>query len=288
MKKLMTGNEAVALGAYEAGVKVCTAYPGTPSTEVTENLKGYDDIYVEWSINEKVAVDVAVGASMVGARAIVSMKHQGLNVASDTFQTLGFYGVRGGVVIVVSDDVGCSSSNSEQDNRINAKYACVAMLEPTDSQEAKDFTRLAFRISEELDTPVLLRLTTRVSHSTSLVELTEEREDFTYTGFDKESFKYGIVGALALARHKENIERKSKWVPYSEESPLNRIEWGDTSIGIITSGISYQYVKEVLPSASILKLGFTYPLPRRLIYEFASKVRNLYVVEEGEPYIEEQ
>lgn len=288
MKAFLTGNEAIARGAYEAGVRVCTAYPGTPSTEIMENLKKYDDIYVEWSTNEKVAVDVAAGASMVGVRAMSSMKHQGINVAADTFHQLPYLGVVGGLVFVSCDDVGCHSSNNEQDNRQYAKFAQIPMLEPSDSQEAKDFTKIAFQISEEMDTPVLLRMTTRVDHSSGIVEFSDERLIKECPGFNKDVVKFAMVGVISLNKHHQDIKRRVAWVQYSDKSPMNKIEWGDTDIGIITSGISYQYVKEVLPDASILKLGMTFPLPKGKIREFASKVNNIYVVEEGEPFLEEQ
>ena len=287
MKKLMLGNEGVARGAYEAGANVATAYPGTPSTEITEAIAKYDEIYAEWSPNEKVALEVAIGASIGGARAIVSMKHVGLNVAADPLFTVSYTGVNGGLVIVVADDPGMHSSQNEQDSRYYARSAHVPMLEPSDSQEAKDFVKMAFEISEKYDTPVLIRMTTRVAHSQSLVEIAE-RKDVPLKEYKKDFNKYVMMPGMARKRHVVVEERMKRLQEDCNSFSLNRIEEGDKSIGIITSGIVYQYAKEAFPNASFLKLGMVHPLPKKLIEEFASKVDKLYVLEELEPIIEEQ
>lgn len=287
MKDLLLGNEALARGAYEAGVKVAAAYPGTPSTEITESLALYpaDEIYVEWSPNEKVALEVAIGASVAGARAMVSMKHVGLNVAADPLFTSAYTGVNGGLVIVTADDPGLFSSQNEQDNRLYAQAAHIPMLEPSDSQEAKDFAMLAFELSERFDIPFLLRMTTRVSHARGLVEL-GERQNVPIKEYKKDINKYVMMPAMAKRRHYSLVERISAVEAYSDECPLNRIEWGDRRVGIITDGITYQYAKEAMPDASYLKIGMVYPLPKRLIKEFAAGVDKLYVIEELEPFIE--
>jgi len=286
MKKIMTGNEAIARGAYEAGCTVAAAYPGTPSTEILENIALYKEIYAEWAPNEKVAVEVAAGASIAGARALSAMKHVGLNVAADPLFTMAYEGVNGGFVIVTADDPGMHSSQNEQDNRLYAPHAKVAMIEPSDSQECKDFIKEAFDISERFDTVVLFRITTRIAHSKSIVEL-GERKEVKVKEYKKDVKKYVMIPAHAREKHVEVEERLKRLQEYSNTTHLNRIEWGDTKIGIITSGISYQYAKEVFKDkASYLKLGFTYPLPDRLIREFASKVEKLYIIEENEPYIE--
>ena len=266
---------------------MAAGYPGTPSTEILENIVQYDTIYAEWAPNEKVALEVAIGAAFGGARALATMKHVGVNVASDPLLTASYTGVNAGLVLVSADDPGMHSSQNEQDNRHYARFAKIPMLEPSDSQEAKDFTILAFRLSEEFDTPVLLRTTTRVNHGESVVKLAEPREP-VYSDFEHNPQKYVMIPAYGIKRHALVEERLLRLREYSNTSGLNRIEWGDTSIGIITSGISYQYVKEVAPEASVLKLGMTYPLPDRLIQEFASKVETLYVVEELDPFLEEQ
>lgn len=283
----MLGNEGVARGAYEAGANVATAYPGTPSTEITEAIAKYDEIYAEWSPNEKVALEVAIGASIGGARAIVSMKHVGLNVAADPLFTVSYTGVNGGLVIVVADDPGMHSSQNEQDSRYYARSAHVPMLEPSDSQEAKDFVKMAFEISEKYDTPVLIRMTTRVAHSQSLVEIAE-RKDVPLKEYKKDFNKYVMMPGMARKRHVVVEERMKRLQEDCNSFSLNRIEEGDKSIGIITSGIVYQYAKEAFPNASFLKLGMVHPLPKKLIEEFASKVDKLYVLEELEPIIEEQ
>lgn len=289
MKELLLGNEAVARGAYEAGVRVATAYPGTPSTEITEAMAAYpsDEVYVEWSPNEKVAMEVAIGASISGARAIVSMKHVGLNVAADPLFTAAYTGVNGGLVIVTADDPGLFSSQNEQDNRFYARSAHIPMLEPSDSQEAKDFAALAFELSERFDLPVLLRMTTRVSHARGLVEL-GLRQNVPLKPYKKDINKYVMMPAMAKQRHYSLVERMKQVKRYADECPINRIEWGDRRIGIITSGIAYQYAKEVVPDASYLKLGMIYPLPADMIKEFAAGVEKLYVIEELEPFIEDQ
>ncbi|MHB8065544.1 MAG: indolepyruvate ferredoxin oxidoreductase subunit alpha [Ruminiclostridium sp.] len=287
MKKLMLGNEAVARGAYEAGCTVAAAYPGTPSTEITENLAKYDEIYSEWSPNEKVAIEVAIGASIGGARAICSMKHVGLNVAADPLFTVSYTGVNGGLVIMVADDPGMHSSQNEQDSRYYARASKVPMLEPSDSQECKDYVKYAFSISEQFDTPVIVRLTTRVSHSQSSVEISE-KENYQLKDYVKDANKYVMMPAMARRRHVEVEKRMAALKEFSNGSELNRVEIDSNEVGVITSGISYQYVKEAMPNASVLKIGMVYPIPDRLIAEFAEKVKILYVVEELEPFFEDQ
>lgn len=289
MKALLSGNEAIARGAYENGVTVATAYPGTPSTEILENMVNYKDkIYCEWSPNEKVAMEVAIGASFGGARTLVAMKHVGLNVAADPFLTLSYTGVKGGMVVVSADDPSMHSSQNEQDNRHYARLAKVPMLEPSDSQEAKDFVGIALDISEQFDTPVLLRTTTRISHSKTVVELKDRREKPEPAEFERAPQKFVMIPGHARLRHIEVEERLKKLEEYANNAEINRIEWGDAKIGVITSGISYQYVKEAMPEASVLKLGLTYPLAKDLIRSFAEKVDTLFVVEELDPFLEEQ
>lgn len=287
-KVIMLGNEAIARGAYEAGVKVSAAYPGTPSTEISENLVKYkEDIYAEWSPNEKVAAEVAIGASISGVRAMACMKHVGLNVASDPLYTVSYMGVNGGLVLVVADDPGLYSSQNEQDTRMVARAAQVPVLEPSDSMEAKEFMKEAFEISEQFDRPVILRTTTRLAHSQGIVSLCERKrvEDKTYV---KDVKKTVMMPGNAKARHivieKKNLELAEAANTFS----MNRVEMNDTKIGVITSGIPYQYVKEAIPNASVLKLGLVNPLPKKLIQEFAEKVETLYIVEELDPVIEEQ
>jgi len=287
MKKLMLGNEAVARGAYEAGCTVAAAYPGTPSTEITENLAKYDEIYSEWSPNEKVALEVAIGASIGGARSICSMKHVGLNVAADPLFTVSYTGVNGGLVIMVADDPGMHSSQNEQDSRYYARASKVPMLEPSDSQECKDYVKYAFSISEQFDTPVIVRLTTRVSHSQSAVEVSE-KENYQLKDYVKDANKYVMMPAMARRRHVEVEKRMSALSVFSNESNLNRIEEGSSDVGVITSGISYQYVKEAMPSVAVLKIGMVHPIPEKLIVEFSEKVKTLFVVEELEPFFEDQ
>ena len=284
---IMLGNEALARGAYEAGCKVSAAYPGTPSTEISENIVKYDDIYSEWSPNEKVALEVAIGASMSGVRALASMKHVGLNVASDPLYTVSYIGVNGGLVIIVADDPGLYSSQNEQDTRAVARAAKVPVLEPADSFEAKEYVKFAYELSEKYDTPVIIRTTTRLSHSQGLVTLGERVhiEDKPYV---KNIAKNVMMPGNAKGRHLVVESRENALINDSSDFSINSVEYNDSKIGIITSGIPYLYVKEALPEASVLKLGIVNPLPRRLIEEFASKVDKLYVVEELDPIIEEQ
>jgi indolepyruvate ferredoxin oxidoreductase alpha subunit len=287
MKRLMLGNEAVARGAYEAGVTVAAAYPGTPSTEITEQIAKYDEIYSEWSPNEKVALEVAVGAAIAGARSICSMKHVGLNVAADPLFTAAYTGVNGGLVIMVADDPGMHSSQNEQDSRYYARAAKVPLLEPADSQECKDYVKLAYKISEEYDTPVIIRLTTRIAHSQSIVEL-GERNETRLKDYCKNPDKYVMMPAMARKRHLEVEKRMAALGDYAESSKLNRIEWGSKDIGVITGGIAYQYAREALGDVSYLKLGMVHPLPEKTIRQFANEVKTLYVIEELEPFIEDQ
>lgn len=287
MKKLMIGNEAVARGAYEAGVRVATAYPGTPSTEITEFISKYDEIYSEWSPNEKVALEVAIGASFGGVRAICAMKHVGMNVAADPLFTCSYTGVNAGLVIVVADDPGMHSSQNEQDSRHYAKAAKIPMLEPSDSQECLDFIKLGFELSETFDTPVIVRLTTRVSHSQSIVEINDRSEPEEKPFVDNMA-KYVMMPAMARKRHIVVEQRQLKVHEYSDITDINKEIINNDEIGIITSGIAYQYCKEAFKdSVSYLKLGMVYPLPKEKICAFASKVKKLYVVEELDPFIEE-
>jgi indolepyruvate ferredoxin oxidoreductase alpha subunit len=288
MLKLLSGNEALALGAYHAGVKVAAAYPGTPSTEILETIARFDDVYAEWSTNEKVAMEVAMGAAYAGVRAMVSMKHVGLNVASDPFIAASTTGIRGGLVVISADDPGAHSSQGEQDNRHYAKLAKVPILEPGDSQEAYDFMAHAFELSEQFDTPVLVRTTTRISHSKSVVKVERNRE--VPTGqpvFRHEAAKYVMLPAHARLRHPLMEERLVKLAAYAETTPLNQVIRGESNLGIVTSGIAYQYAREVFPKASYLKLGMTYPLPQNLIHQFASQVDRLLVIEELDPFLQE-
>lgn len=285
--KIMLGNKAIARGAYEAGVKVSAAYPGTPSTEISENIVKYPEIYAEWSPNEKVAMEVAIGASISGVRALVSMKHVGVNVASDPLYTISYAGVNGGLVLVAADDPGLYSSQNEQDTRCVARAAIVPVLEPSDSAEAKEFVKYAFDLSESYDTPVIVRLTTRLSHSQGAVKLCE-REEPEDKKYERNAAKFVMMPGNAKGRHVYVEERMKKLAEDGSDFPVNRAEYKDTSIGFITSGIPYQYVKEACPEASVLKLGMVHPLPKKLILEFASKVDKLYIFEELEPVIEEQ
>lgn len=285
---VMLGNAALARGAYEAGVKVSAAYPGTPSTEISENLVKYkDEVYAEWSPNEKVAMEVAIGASISGVRSLVSMKHVGVNVASDPLYTISYSGVNGGLVLVAADDPGIYSSQNEQDSRMVARAAMIPVIEPSDSEEARVFMKRAFELSEEYDTPIMLRETTRLAHSQGLVHL-EERVVPEDKSYEKNIAKYVMMPGNAIKRHIVVEERLKRMAEDAGTMDINRVEYQDTKIGVITSGIPYQYVKEALPQASVLKLGLVHPLPRKLIEEFASKVDTLYIVEELEPVIEEQ
>lgn len=287
MEKLLSGNEAIARGAYEFGVAVATAYPGTPSTEILENFAKYKNVYAEWAPNEKVAFEVGIGASLGGARTLVAMKHVGLNVAADPFFTFSYIGVQGGFIIVSCDDPSMHSSQNEQDNRHYAKSAKIPMLEPVDSQEAKDMVGLAIRISEKFDTPVMLRTTTRISHSKSLVKIGERKEAHQKL-FLANPTKYVMLPSYGRLRHPYVEERLKKLANFSEKCKYNKIELRDKNIGIITSGVSYQYAKEIFPKASFLKLGMTYPLPQKLIKEFSKKVKKILVIEELDPFLEEQ
>lgn len=287
-KKIMLGNEAIARGAYEAGVKVSAAYPGTPSTEISESIVQYkDSVYSEWAPNEKVAMEVAIGASISGVRALASMKHVGVNVASDPLYTVSYIGVNGGLVLVAADDPGLYSSQNEQDTRMVARAAQVPVLEPSDSQEAKDFIKEAYRISEAYDTPVILRTTTRLSHSQGPVTL-EAREEIEDKPYERNIAKNVMMPGNAKSRHLVVEDRLNRLIEDGCKFAINKTEYQDTSIGFITSGIAYQYVKEACPQASVLKLGMVHPLPKRLIEEFAAKVDTLYIFEELEPVIEEQ
>ncbi len=287
MKQLMSGNEGIARGAYEAGATVATAYPGTPSTEIVSTFAKYSGVYAEWSPNEKVALEVGIGSSVGGARTLVAMKHVGVNVAADPLFTFSNTGVNAGLVIVSGDDPGMHSSQNEQDNRGYGLFAKLPVIEPSDSQEAIDYTRLAFEISERFDTPVMLRVTTRLCHSQSLTE-PGERESVALKEYTKNSPKYVMLPVFARPRHVEKEKQMLEMKKWAEETELNRIEWGDKSLGIIASGVVYQYLKEVLPEVSILKLGLTNPLPEKLIRSFASQVERLVVLEELEPVIETQ
>jgi len=286
-KVLMLGNEAFARGAYEAGCKVSSAYPGTPSTEISENIIKYDEIYAEWAPNEKVAMEVVIGASMSGVRSLASMKHVGLNVAADPLFTASYIGVNGGMVIIVADDPGLYSSQNEQDTRAVARAAKIPVLEPSDSAEAKEFVKFAFDMSEKYDTPVIIRSTTRLSHSQGLVEL-EDRIDIEDKPYVRDVTKNVMMPGNAKGRHIVVESRERALIKDSCDFPINTVEYNDTKIGVISSGIPYHYVKEALPEASVLKLGIVNPLPRQLIEDFASKVDTLYIVEELDPIIEEQ
>lgn len=286
-KKILLGNEAIARGAYEAGVKVSAAYPGTPSTEVSEALAKYEEVYAEWSPNEKVATEVALGASIAGVRSMCAMKHVGLNVAADPLYTAAYTGVKGGMVLVVADDPGMYSSQNEQDTRMVARAAMVPVVEPSDSSEAKEFMKYAYELSETYDTPVILRSTTRLSHSQGLVELGERKvpEDIPY---ERNIGKFVMMPGNAIKRHLVVEARMKKMAEDANTMAINRAEYRDLSVGFITCGIAYQYIREAMPEASILKLGLVNPLPRKLIEEFAAKVDRLYIFEELEPVIEDQ
>lgn len=289
MKELMTGNEAVARGAFEAGVRFASAYPGTPSTEILENIANYKEIVSEWAPNEKVALETVLGASFAGVRSLAAMKHVGVNVAADPLFTVGYTGITGGMVLVSADDPGCHSSQNEQDNRYYAKFSKICCIEPSDSQESLDYVKRAFEISEMFDVLVLFRMTTRVCHSKSMVQ-TGERVEFETIPYQKKPQKFISAPANARALHPVVEDKLKRMEAFSNTTELNRIEWGkDKKMGIITSGISYHYAKEVFgDEASYLKLGFTFPLPMDKIRDFASQVETLYVIEELEPFIEEQ
>ena len=285
-KLLMSGNEALALGAYEAGVKVASSYPGTPSTEILENLVGYEGVYCEWAPNEKVALEVALGASFAGVRALSTMKHVGLNVAADPLFTSAYTGVRGGLVIINADDPSMHSSQNEQDNRNYAFAAKLPMLEPSDPDDAKEFLKRAYDISEEFDTPVILRTTSRVAHVKGLVRPGERVESKVEPGLTKDPRKTVMLPGNARLRRVEIEARMGRLRAMAETTDLNRIEPGSGTMGFIASGVSYLYVKEAFPEAPVLKLGMCWPLPEGLIREFASGVEELYIVEELDPFLE--
>jgi indolepyruvate ferredoxin oxidoreductase alpha subunit len=287
MKQVLSGNEAIARGAWEAGVLFASAYPGTPSSEILENIAQYKEIKAEWATNEKDAFMAAMGAMLVGARAMASMKHVGVNVAADPFMTVTYTGVNGGFVLVTADDPQLHSSQNEQDNRHYAKFAKVPMLEPSDSQEAKDFTKMAFEISEEFDTPVMLRTVTRISHSKSPVALDERVVPDRPIELVKDEPKYVMLPVYGRERHKVIEERLIKLKAFTETFEGNHVEMNDTAVGIITGGISYQYAKEVFPKASFLKLGMSWPLPEKMIKDFTNKVDKVYIIEELDPFWEE-
>ncbi len=286
-RMLLSGDEAIARGAWEAGVAVASAYPGTPSTEILEYLARLPEVYAEWAPNEKVALEMGIGASMAGARVLVAMKHVGLNVAADPFFTLSYTGVGAGLTVVTADDPSLYSSQNEQDNRHYAVMAKVPMLEPSDSQECKEFVLEAYHISEDFDTPVLLRITTRIAHGRGVVVL-GEREEVHAKGLSLNPQKWVMLPVYAKERHPIVEERMRSLYAFSDGFSWNRVEMGDTSLGFITSGVVYQYVKEAFPGASVLKLAMTYPLPVRMIRDFASRVARLFVVEELDPFLEGQ
>ena len=287
MKKLLLGNAAIARGAYEAGVTVVASYPGTPSTEITEEIVKFEEIYAEWSPNEKVAAEVAIGASIGGARAMSCMKHVGLNVMADPVFTVSYIGANGGLVFCVADDPGMHSSQNEQDSRHYAKASKIAMLEPADSSECKEFTKLAYEMSEKYDTPMFIRLSTRVSHSQSLVELCE-RENVALKPYEKNIPKHVMMPAMAIKRHVVVEERIKALTELAETAEINRVEENGSKIGVITAGISYMYAKEALgDKADFLKLGMVYPLPEKKIIDFAKKYDKVYVIEELDPVIEQ-
>jgi indolepyruvate ferredoxin oxidoreductase alpha subunit len=286
--QLLSGNEAIALGAYHAGVQVAAAYPGTPSTEILENLAHFKDIYAEWSTNEKVAMELAMGAAYTGARAMVSMKMVGLNVAADPFMAASITGIIGGLVVVTADDPQIHSSQNEQDNRHYARLAKVPMLEPSDSQENYDLMGLAFDISEAFDTPVLFRTTTRIAHSKSVVDVNRTRVvKNPQPAFLFNPQKYVMLPVYALPRHAEVEKRMLKLAEYTETFPFNQVMWNRRKLGIVTSGVAYQYAREVFPQASFLKLAMTWPLPVKMIKDFAAKVDRLIVIEELDPFLQD-
>ena len=286
-KQLMLGNEAVARGAWEAGTAVVASYPGTPSTEITEYCATYPDLNVEWAVNEKVALEIAYGAAIGGVRALSCCKHVGLNVAADPLFTAAYTGVRGGLVVVVADDPGMHSSQNEQDSRYYALSAHIPMLVPGDAQECKDFVKLAFELSEQYDTPVLVGTCTRIAHARSPVALAE-REARAALPWTKDPQKYVMMPAMARGRHVVVEAREARLAEASEDLPIHRVEWADRSMGVLCAGTAYHYVKEALPNASVLKLGMVHPLPEKLIREFAQGVERLLVIEEMEPFLEDR
>jgi indolepyruvate ferredoxin oxidoreductase alpha subunit len=289
MKRLLSGNEAVAQGAWEAGCAVGSGYPGTPSTEILEAFARFPGVYAEWAPNEKVGLEVATGAAYAGRRAIATMKHVGVNVAADSLFAVAMTGIEGGLVLAAADDPGMHSSQDEQDNRQFARFARIPCLDPADSQDARDFTMTAFDLSEQFDTPVLLRLTTRVCHTSTPVEIGAERLSRPEPGkYPRNPGKYVLVPANARKRHEAIEQRILDLAQYAETSDLNRIEYRSTELGIITGGVAYQYAREVFPEASVLKLGLVFPLPAKMIRSFASHVKRLIVLEELDPFIEDQ
>lgn len=285
---LMSGNEAIARGAYEAGVKVASAYPGTPSTEILESLINFPSVDASWAPNEKVALEVGIGASFAGVRALVTMKHVGVNVAADPLFTLSYIGVRGGLVLACADDPEMHSSQNEQDSRNYAKFAKVPMFEPSDSEEARSFTRLGYEVSERFDTPVMLRSNTRISHGKSVVIPQEPVTELPAAGILRDPAKMVMLPANARKRHPLVEERITTLETWACDQPFNQVEYGRSDMGVITAGISYQYARQLLPDAHILKLGMVYPLPKQLIRDFAARCQTLYVIEELDPFIEEQ
>ncbi|MCL2497596.1 MAG: hypothetical protein FWF06_03165 [Symbiobacteriaceae bacterium] len=281
-KELLTGNEAIARGAWEAGIQVAAGYPGTPSTEILENLVRLPEVACQWSPNEKVACEVALGAAVGGAKALATMKHVGVNVAADPLFSAANTGINGGFVLVSADEPGMHSSQGDQDNRLYARFAKIALLEPSDSQECKDMMMLALELSEGFNLPVMLRTTTRISHSKSSVTM-GERVATPSKPYQKES-RFVTMPANAMINRRDMELRLQALTAYSEETPLNAVEWGDKRIGVITSGICYHHVKEALPQASVLKIGLSNPLPLKKIAAFAAEVDKLYVVEELEPF----
>jgi indolepyruvate ferredoxin oxidoreductase alpha subunit len=289
MKRLLSGNEAIAMGAWQAGVSVASAYPGTPSTEILEHLARFPGVYAEWAPNEKVALDVAIGAAYAGKRALAAMKHVGVNVAADALFYAAMTGAEAGLVLVSADDPSMHSSQNEQDNRQFARFARLPCLEPSDSQEAREFTLAAFDLSEQFDTPVMLRATTRLCHTSTLSEVGERRDLPARTGkYPRNPAKYVMVPANARSRHPLIEQRLLDLAKFSETCKFNRIEMRSSSLGIITAGVAYQIAREVFPDASILKLGMVYPLPAGQIRDFATRVERMIVLEELDPFIEEQ
>ncbi len=289
MKRLLSGNEAVARGAWEAGCTVASGYPGTPSTEIMETFARFPNVYAEWAPNEKVGLDVAIGAAYAGKRAISTMKHVGLNVAADAFFYVAMTGIEAGLVIVSADDPSMHSSQNEQDNRQFAKFARIPCLDPADSQEARDFTMAAFNLSEQFDTPVLLRMTTRVCHTSSPVEVTEHQLQIpNQEKYPRNPAKYVMIPTNALRRHPIIEQRISEISKFAETFEYNKIEMRGNELGIITGGVAYQYAREIFPDASILKLGMVYPIPKELILNFSKQVKKLIVLEELDPFIEDQ
>ncbi len=284
-KVLLSGDEAIARGAWEAGCKVAAAYPGTPSTQILENLVNYKDVYCEWSTNEKVALEVALGAALAGVRSICTMKHVGLNVAADPLFSSAYIGVRGGMIIVTADDPGLHSSQNEQDNRYYGMFAKIPVLTPSDSQEAKDFTKLAFELSEKYDVPVILRVTTRIAHSKTIVEL-EERKEVADKGYVKDITKANLLPQYARVRHVLLEEKMKKLEEYGNTASVNKIIEGKKNFGVIADGVAFEYAREVFPKASFLKLGMVWPFPKDLVKKFAQGKKHLYVIEEVDPFLE--